>query len=47
VRFYAPAGAWRDVWPTQGINDPLPRGVEVKITLKGRGEFTRLFLVNG
>jgi general secretion pathway protein J len=47
VRFYAPAGAWLDVWPTEGISDPLPRGVEVKITLKGRGEFTRLFLVNG
>jgi general secretion pathway protein J len=47
VRFYAPAGTWLDVWPTEGINDPLPRGVEVKMTLKGRGEFTRLFLVNG
>jgi general secretion pathway protein J len=47
VRFYAPAGAWLDVWPTDGITDPLPRGVEVEITLKGRGEFTRLFLVNG
>lgn len=47
VRFYAPAGAWLDVWPTEGISDLLPRGVEVKITLKGRGEFTRLFLING
>ncbi|BAV33865.1 general secretion pathway protein J [Sulfuricaulis limicola] len=47
VRFYAPAGAWVDVWPAQSITDPLPRGVEVKITLKGRGEFTRLFLING
>lgn len=47
VRFYAPAGTWLDVWPTQGINDVLPRGVEIKVTLKGRGEFTRLFLVNG
>ena len=47
VRFYAPAGAWLDLWPSGGITDPLPRGVEVKITLKGRGEFTRLFLVNG
>jgi hypothetical protein len=35
------------VWPTEGINDILPRGVEVKMTLKGRGEFTRLFLING
>jgi len=47
VRFFAPAGAWLDVWPTQGISDVLPRGVEVKMTLKGRGEYTRLFLVNG
>lgn len=47
VRFYAPAGAWLDLWPAQGINEILPRGVEVKMTLKGRGEFTRLFLVNG
>lgn len=47
VRFYAPAGAWVDLWPAQGITDPLPRGVEIKLTLKGRGEFTRFFLVNG
>jgi general secretion pathway protein J len=51
VQFYAPAtptpDVWLDVWPTQGINDPLPRGVKVEMTLKGRGEFTRLFLVNG
>jgi general secretion pathway protein J len=46
VRFYAPAGAWLDVWP-QGISDPLPHGVEVKMTLKGRGEFIRFFLING
>lgn len=47
VRFYANAGAWLDLWPADGIKDILPRGVEVKVTLKGRGEFTRLFLVNG
>jgi len=47
VRFYAPAGAWLDLWPAEGIGETLPRGVEVKVTLKGRGEFTRLFLVNG
>ncbi len=47
VRFYAPAGAWLDVWPVEGISETLPRGVEVKLTLKGHGEFTRLFLVNG
>lgn len=47
VRFYAPAGAWLDLWPTDDISETLPRGVEVKMTLKGRGEFTRFFLVNG
>lgn len=47
VRFFAPAGAWLDLWPAEGITEVLPRGVEVKLILKGRGEFTRLFLVNG
>lgn len=47
VRFYAPAGAWIDVWPAEGINEILPRGVEVKLKLTGRGEFTRFLLVNG
>ncbi len=47
VRFYAPAGAWIDVWPTEGIPEILPRGVEVRLKLTGRGEFTRLLLVNG
>ncbi len=47
VRFYSPSGVWLDVWPASGIGDPLPRGVEIKLTLTGRGEFTRLFLVNG
>ena len=47
VRFYSPAGVWLDQWPADGANDPLPRGVEIKLTLTGRGEFTRLFLVNG
>ncbi|MHB8744457.1 MAG: type II secretion system minor pseudopilin GspJ [Sulfuricaulis sp.] len=48
VRFFSPStGAWVDQWPAPGINDTSPSGVEVKLTLKGRGEFTRLFLVNG
>ena len=46
VRFYSSSGAWLDLWPPQGSNEPL-RGVEIKLTLTGRGEFTRLFLVNG
>ncbi|MHB8536221.1 MAG: type II secretion system minor pseudopilin GspJ [Sulfuricaulis sp.] len=47
VRFFSAAGVWLDVWPPQGGQETLPRGVEVKLMLKGRGEFTRLFLVNG
>lgn len=47
VRFYSPSGIWLDQWPASGANDPQPRGVEIKLTLTGRGEFTRLFLVNG
>ena len=37
-------------WPPLGRTQPtdaLPRGVEVKITLTGIGEITRLFLING
>jgi general secretion pathway protein J len=47
VRFYGPNGVWLDFWPAAGVNDVLPRGVEITLTLKGRGEFKRLFLVNG
>lgn len=47
VRFFAPAGVWLDQWPGDGINETLPRGVEIKLMLTGHGEFTRLFLVNG
>lgn len=48
VRFYGPNGVWLDFWPAAGnVTDILPRGVEITLTLKGRGEFKRLFLVNG
>lgn len=47
VRFYSASGAWLDQWPAEGGTEDLPRGVEVTLTLKGRGEFKRLFLVNG
>ncbi len=47
VRFFSAAGVWLDQWPGEGINEILPRGVEIKLTLTGRGEFTRLFLING
>jgi general secretion pathway protein J len=47
VRFFSKSGAWLDLWPPQGGQETLPLGVEVTLTLKGRGEFKRLFLVNG
>jgi general secretion pathway protein J len=46
VRFLGPNGDWLEQWPTQGVADELPRGVELTVQLKGRGEFTRSFVVN-
>lgn len=49
VRFYdAQAQVWHDEWPpiAGGQNaTPRPRGVEVRLRLKGAGEFTRHYLV--
>ena len=48
VRFYdAKTAVWHDEWPPLGQTQatPLPRGVEVRLRLKGAGEFTRLYLV--
>jgi general secretion pathway protein J len=47
VRFLSAAGIWLDRWPGEGISEELPRGVEIKLKLSGRGEFTRLFIING
>jgi general secretion pathway protein J len=46
VRFYQD-GAWIDRWPPLGTNTflPLPRAVEITLTLKGRGMYKRVFLV--
>lgn len=52
VRFYAPKDGWVDRWPPLAANGTiknptdLPRGVEVRLVVKGRGEFTRLFLIH-
>ena len=53
VRYFAPKGGWVNVWPMttaggalQSLTD-LPLGVEVRVVLKGRGEFKRLFLIHG
>jgi general secretion pathway protein J len=46
VRFLAPNDEWLDQWPIEGVADVLPRGIEVTLELKDRGEFTRSFVVN-
>lgn len=47
VRFYAASNNWVDEWPAAGAGDVLPRGVEVTLTLRDRGTYQRIFLVNG
>ncbi len=47
VRFYDANMKLQEEWPPSGIIDPLPRGVEVKITFTDKREFTRVFIVNG
>ena len=52
LRYYAPKAGWVDQWPLTGPNGvplsltDLPSGVEVRLVLKDRGEFKRLFLVH-
>jgi general secretion pathway protein J len=53
LRYYHPQGAWTDTWPpltplpgAGGAIPELPRGVEVRLTLADRGEFTRLVLIH-
>ncbi len=53
ARFYDPNGAWTDTWPPPatagtpaGQQPEPPRGVEIRLTLTGRGEFTRLFVIS-
>ena len=49
TRFLDATGNWLVRWPAAGLGaaagggDPLPRAVEVRITLAGRGELTRVF----
>ncbi len=53
VRAFGIDDQWDDVWPqppttSVGIVPPdsMPRGVEVTLAIKNRGEFTRLFLIH-
>jgi hypothetical protein len=40
-------GGWVDIWPIPGSNEEMPKGVEITLTLKERGAYTRRFLVHG
>lgn len=47
-RFLEKITQWRQDWPAQNLTDdtsptPLPRAIEIKITLQDLGEFTRIF----
>lgn len=48
LRFYAPGAGWVNLWPTnpQQLNQ-LPAAVEMTLTIDGRGQFQRVFRVNG
>ena len=50
LRYYVPKAGWVNSWPMIGNPPPsltdLPSGVEVRLVLKGRGEFKRLFLIH-
>lgn len=47
VRFMNASGGWVDIWPMPGSNEEMPKGVEITLTLKERGAYTRRFLVHG
>lgn len=46
LRYHGAAG-WSERWPTHGEPAELPRGVEVTLSVEGRGEFTRVFSIHG
>ena len=46
TRFRAADGRWVDRWPASTELKEIPGAVEVKLAIEGRGEFTRVFLVN-
>ena len=43
VRYRGIDGNWSDTW-SSGVNDQLPRAVEVRLTRRGRAPLTMLFL---
>ncbi len=47
VRFFSNTNNWVEQWPAANTGDIPPRGVEVTLTLRNRGSYRRIFLVNG
>jgi general secretion pathway protein J len=50
LRFMDDQGSWQSQWPSRDATEdtaPLPRAVEVNLTLSDWGEITRLFLLSG
>ena len=43
LRYLDPAGMWQASWPVLGQEHPLPRAVEVKLTLQSGEQITRIF----
>jgi len=53
VRAFATDGQWTDLWPSVPVTSAsavppaqLPRGIEVTLAIRHRGEFKRLFLIH-
>ena len=42
-RYLDAAGAWQEIWPVNGDKEPLPRAVEVNLTLRDGTELHRVF----
>lgn len=47
TRYYEPNAGWVSIWPTNPRQlNLLPAAVELTLTIEGRGQFQRVFLVN-
>lgn len=46
VRFHGEAGATSGIWPAGKVLEELPRGLEMTLTIPGRGAFSRAFFIH-
>jgi len=46
LRYMSADGQWNEQWPLAGQTGGIPRAVEVKVTLAGGKQITRLFLTS-